>query len=216
MKRAFRRVGLLMAWIVIGVLGAFVLAVGLPNLFGARSLTVMSGSMEPAIGTGDVVVAVQIPPVDARVGDIVTFRDPLNHARLITHRVREIHVRGDLVTFVTKGDSNSSLEQWAVPQTGTIGRVSFHIPRIGYMMVWIRSTVGLLMLIVLPTLLLGASELWRLWRPRGAHEPGAPTLLPRVPRLPQPDRQLDLPLGARDEREPRRRHRRRVPDEVVA
>ena len=41
------------------------------------------------------------------------------------------------------------------------------------MMVWIRSTMGLLMLIVLPTLLLGASELWRLWRPRGAHEPGA-------------------------------------------
>jgi len=215
MKRAFRRVGLLLAWIVIGVFGGFVLAVGLPNFFGARSLTVMSGSMEPAIGTGDVVVAVQIPPMDARVGDIVTFRDPLNHARLITHRVRELHVRDDLVTFVTKGDANSSLERWAVPRTGTIGRVSFHVPRIGYMMVWIRSTVGLLMLIVLPTLLLGASELWRLWRPRGLHEPGAPERL-RTPRLPQLDLQLDLPLEARDVSEPRRRHRRRVPDEVVA
>jgi signal peptidase len=178
--RACRRVGLLLAWIVIGVFGGFVLAVGLPNLFGARSLTVMSGSMEPAIGTGDVVVAVQIPPMDARVGDIVVFRDPLNRAWVITHRVREIHVRGDLVTFVTKGDANSSLERWAVQRTGAIGRVWFHVPRIGYMMVWIRSTVGLLMLIVLPTLLLGASELWRLWRPRGLHERGAQRVVDEV------------------------------------
>jgi signal peptidase len=216
MTRTFRRIGLLLAWIVIGAFGGFVLAVGLPNFFGARSLTVMSGSMEPAIGTGDVVVAVQIPPTAARVGDIVTFRDPLNDARLITHRVREMHVRGEMVAFVTKGDANSTLEQWAVPETGTIGRVSFHVPRIGYMMVWIRSTIGLLMLIVLPTLLLGATELWRLWRPHGAHEPGVPQLNPRTPRLPQLDRQLDLPLGVSDARAPRRRHRRRVPDEVVA
>ena len=210
MKRAFRRVGLLLSWILIGVFGGFVLAVGLTNLFGARSLTVMSGSMEPAIGTGDVVVAVQIPPMDARVGDIVTFRDPLNHARLITHRVREIHVRGDLVTFVTKGDANSSLERWAVPRTGTIGRVSLHVPRIGYMMVWIRSTVGLLMLIVLPTLLLGASELWRLWRPRGAHEPGAPERQRGDEREP-----AEEPHRARDRRK-RGSGRRRVVDEVVA
>ena len=210
MKRALRRVGLLLAWIVIGVFGGIALAVGLPNFFGARSLTVMSGSMEPTIGTGDVVVAGQIPPMDARVGDIVTFRDPLNHARLITHRVREIHVRGDQVTFVTKGDANNNLERWAVPRTGTIGRVSFHVPRIGYMMVWIRSTLGILMLIVLPTLLLGASELWRLWRPRGAHEPGAPERRIRQEGEPaeEPGRVLD--------RWTRITGRRRVADEVVA
>jgi len=108
------------------------------------------------------------------------FRDPLNHARLITHRVREIHVLGDLVTFVTKGDANSSLERWALPRTGAIGRAWFHVPRIGYMMVWIRSTVGLLVLVVLPTLLLGASELWRLWRPRGLHERGAQRVVDEV------------------------------------
>jgi signal peptidase len=166
--------------------------------------------MEPAIGTGDVVVAQQIPPTDSRVGDIVTFRDPLDHARLITHRVREIHVRGDLVTFVTKGDANSSLERWAVPRTGTIGRVSFHVPRIGYMMVWIRSTLGILMLIVLPTLLLGASELWRLWRPRGAHEPGTPERRLRQEREP-----AEEPGRARD-RWKRGSRGRRFADEVVA
>jgi signal peptidase len=164
---------LFVAWIVIGTFGGLFLAVGLPNLFDAKSLTVLSGSMQPTIGTGDVVVARQTSPLDVRVGDIVTFRDPLNHARLITHRVREMHVQGDLVMFVTKGDANTGTERWAIPTGGIIGRVAFHVPRLGYLMVWIRSTLGLLLLIVLPTLLLGASELWRIWRPRGVHEPGA-------------------------------------------
>lgn len=173
MRRVLRRCLLLVAWIVLGTFGGLVLAVGLPNAFHAKSLTVMSGSMEPTISTGDVVVAQQISPMDARVGDIVSFRDPLEHDRIITHRVREIHVVKGKMEFVTKGDANTNTEHWAVPQDGTIGRVAFHVPRLGYFMVWIHSTFGLLLLIVLPTLVLGATELWHIWRPRGAHEPGA-------------------------------------------
>ena len=173
MRRAARRCVLLAAWVVIGMLGGLFMAVGLPNLFHAKSLTVMSGSMQPTIGTGDVVVARQTSPMDVRVGDIVTFRDPWNDERLITHRVREMHVGDGLVMFVTKGDANTGTERWVVPTDGTIGRVAFHVPKLGYLMVWIRSTIGLLLVIVLPTLVLGASELRRIWRPRGAHEPGS-------------------------------------------
>ena len=103
MKRIVRLTALLLGWIVLGAFGGLLLAVGLPNLFHAKSLTVMSGSMEPTIGTGDVVVAQQISPMDARVGDIVSFRDPLEHDRVITHRVRVIHVIKDKVEFVTQG-----------------------------------------------------------------------------------------------------------------
>ena len=203
MNRSVRLSALLVGWITLGAFGGLLLAVGVPNLFHAKSLTVMSGSMEPTIGTGDVVVAQQILPIDARVGDIVTFRDPMEHDRLITHRVREIHVLQNKVLFVTKGDANTNTEHWVVPEDGTIGRVAFHVPLLGYFMVWIHSTFGLLLLIVMPTLLLGASELWRLWRPRGAHESGAR----REPAEPNEDV------------EPPGRHRpgkRRFPDEAVA
>lgn len=198
-----RRIGLFVAWVVVGLFAGLLLAVGLPNLFHAKSLTVMSGSMEPTLGVGDVIVAQQISPMDARVGDIVTFRDPLEQDRLITHRVRQIHVLKDMVLFVTKGDANTSTEHWVVPRGGTIGRVAFHVPRLGYFMVWVHSTIGLLLLIVLPTILLGFSELWQLWRPRGAHEPGSPNV-PRE-RTERPER-----AGRRG------RNRRRSPDEVVA
>ncbi len=203
MKRILRLTTLLIGWIVLGAFGGLLLAVGLPNLFHAKSLTVMSGSMEPTIGTGDVVVAQQISPMAARVGDIVSFRDPLEHDRVITHRVRAIHVVKDKVEFVTKGDANTSTEHWAVPEDGTIGRVAFHVPRLGYFMVWIHSTFGLLLLIVLPTLVLGATELWNIWRPRGGHEPGA-------------HRRWDVPDGSADRHDGGRRAGRRSPDEAVA
>lgn len=205
MKATLRRFMLFVAWIVLGTLGGLVLAVGLPNAFHAKSLTVMSGSMEPTIGTGDVVVARQTAPMDVRVGDVVTFRDPLNHDRLITHRVREMHVKGDDVVFTTRGDANTGEEHWAVPKSGTIGRVAYHVPRLGYFMVWFHSRYGLILLIVLPSLLLGASELWRLWRPRGAHEPGAAGR-PEAPREP----------AERQEQEVPQTRRRRRPDEAVA
>ncbi|MGH2594678.1 MAG: signal peptidase I [Actinomycetota bacterium] len=204
MKRNARLAALFVGWIFLGTFGGLLMAVGIPNLFHAKSLTVMSGSMEPTIGTGDVVVARQISPMDARVGDIVTFRDPLLHDRLITHRVREIHVLQDKVLFVTKGDANTNTEHWVVPVDGTIGRVAFHVPRLGYFMVWIHSMFGLLLLIVAPTLVLGASELWNLWRPRGAHEPAA-----RREPTAEPNEGIERPGGGG-------RRKRRFPDEVVA
>lgn len=203
MRRALRRIVLLGAWVVLGTFGGLVLAIGLPNAFHAKSLTVMSGSMEPTIGTGDVVVARQTSPMDVRVGDIVTFRDPLDHERLITHRVREMHVQGGDVVFVTRGDANTGEEHWALPKDGTIGRVAYRVPKLGYFMVWFHSRFGLLLLIVLPTLVLGASELWHLWRPRGAHEPGA-TRRPVATLEPEERAGRDGRRG------------RRLPDEAVA
>jgi signal peptidase I len=211
MRPVLRRIVLFVAWVVLGTFGGLVLAVGLPNAFHARSLTVMSGSMEPTIGTGDVVVARQTSPMDVRVGDIVTFRDPLDHERLITHRVREMHVHGDDVLFVTRGDANTGEEHWALPKDGTIGRVAYHVPKLGYFMVWFHSRFGLLLLIVLPTLLLGVSELWRLWRPRGTHEPGA-TRRRAMPA--STDRADQGEFAERTDQGGRRG--RRLPDEAVA
>ena len=82
------------AWSVLGVMAGLFLSVSVPYLFGERSLTVLSGSMEPQLHVGDVVVVDQVPPLEVRVGDIVTFRDPEDASRLITHRVREIDVNG--------------------------------------------------------------------------------------------------------------------------
>ncbi len=169
--RGVPRLGLILAmWAVGGAFFALCTAVTLPYLFGLRSLTVLSGSMEPTIRVGDVVVVHQISPLAARIGDVVTFRDPEDDERLITHRVRDISVSGSNVTIETKGDANSATETWTVDADGTIGRVEYRVPKMGYALFWIRGRYGRLVLVVVPALLLGAYELWRIWRPVRAAE----------------------------------------------
>lgn len=155
----------LIRWTALGAGFALFAALTAPTLLGGRSLTIMSGSMEPALGTGDIVLEREIAPLEARVGDIVTFRDPDGSGRLITHRVRSIRVGGDAVTFTTKGDAANGIQRWTIPQSGTIGEPRFRLPKLGYALSATRSPAGRLLLVALPALLLGASAITRIWRP---------------------------------------------------
>jgi signal peptidase len=159
-------------WAVVACAAAVALAVGLPHAFGFKSFTVMSGSMEPAIGTGAVVVERPIAPRGAGVGDVVTFKDPEGGERLITHRVKSVRVRGGTARFVTKGDANNAVERWSVPAEGSIGRVAYDVPKVGYAMAYAGGRHGRILLIALPALLLAAYELARIWRPQ--RQKGAP------------------------------------------
>ncbi|MBI2238937.1 MAG: signal peptidase I [Actinobacteria bacterium] len=153
-------------WAALGLGAGMLLSITLPYLFGYRSLTVLSGSMEPTLHTGDVVVVEEISPLDVKIGDVVSFRDPADETRIITHRVRSMQVEEGTVRFVTKGDSNTGVEHWKVSADGTVGRVGYHVWRLGYALFWIRGRYGRLILVVIPALVLGAYELVRIWRPR--------------------------------------------------
>ena len=163
----FARFGALTAlWAALAFWLALLAAVAIPNAIGMRSFTVMSGSMEPAIHTGDVVVDRRIRPLEARPGDVVTFSDPGERKRLVTHRVRGLEARGSLVQVVTKGDANNAVERWTVPAGGRIGRVELRVWKLGYPLVFARSRYGLVAIVVAPALLLCFLELRRIWRPR--------------------------------------------------
>jgi signal peptidase len=166
------RVGWIAAvWTMLGLAAGLALSITLPYLSGGRALTVLSGSMAPAFQAGDVVVVDQIRSVDARVGDVVSFRDPDDDARLVTHRVRRIERSGTRVLFVTKGDANTSVERWEISEDGTMGRVTYRVPKIGYALYWFRGPLGRLILVVIPALLLGAYEIARIWRSAPAPGP---------------------------------------------
>jgi signal peptidase len=150
-------------WVLIGLAAAVAVTVTALIPFGGRALTVMSGSMSPAIETGDVVVSRSVSPLDLRLGDVVTFRDPHDSKRLITHRVRGIRISGGEARFVTKGDANNSAESWVVPSDGKVGLVAFRLPKLGYLFSWLGNPLARLALVVVPALLLGAFELRRIW-----------------------------------------------------
>ena len=159
----------LVAWCAAGVLAGLLLTLTVPRALGKPVLVVLTGSMEPQLATGDLVIESRISPIDAKVGDVVTFRDPERPDRLITHRVRHIQRDGDAVSFVTKGDANNTVETWQIDRAGSIGRVEVRAPKLGYVVAWITGPLARIFLVVIPAILLGALELKRIWLPKESH-----------------------------------------------
>jgi signal peptidase len=154
---------------VVTVLTGLLLILTIPTFFGYRNMVVLSGSMEPTIHTGDIVISRGISPLRAHVGDVVTFRDPAAD-RLISHRVRSMHVYNGSAHFVTKGDASNAVQKWQVPVDGRIGRVDLRLSRLGYVLGWVTTRWGRMLLVVVPALLLGTVEVVRIWRPRKKDE----------------------------------------------
>lgn len=164
--RSISVVSRLTGYTLIGAGVALLFAVMAPFALGMRSLSVMSGSMEPAIATGDVIIDEWITPEEARIGDIVSFNDPTRKGIVLTHRVTKVEHRSDRIAFVTRGDANTGVERWDAPRGGRIGRVKFKVPRAGFLMSFTRSSGGRLVFLVLPAVLWGLYEIFRLWVPK--------------------------------------------------
>ena len=151
-------------WAAIGFSLCLTAGAAGPSVFGYRSLTVISGSMEPTLGTGSVVIDEVISPLEARPGDILTFNDP-HRKRLLTHRLRSMRVEGGTAYMVTQGDANDAPERWSVPLRGEVGRVAYHVPKLGYARDLI-SRRGVRLGLLGAVFLLGALLLVDVWRPK--------------------------------------------------
>jgi signal peptidase I len=168
-ERALRHAARAFVWTAAGFSAAIALALVAPLAFDARPLTVLSGSMEPELGAGDVVLARSIPALEARPGDVVTFRAPPAMAGgggrpLITHRVRSIEARAGKVVFVTKGDANNSVERWQIDADEDVSRATVRVPMLGHGLAFAGSQAGIVLLVLLPLLVLGVLEVGAIWR----------------------------------------------------
>jgi signal peptidase I len=164
----------LLAWATLGGGAALGVAVAGPIALGWRPLVVLSGSMTPALHTGDEIVVKPVAPVALRVGDVVTFDDASRGHVLVTHRVRDVRVVGPTVHVVTRGDANDGVELWSVAAGGRVGRVAYRVPKLGYVTVAAGTPLGRILLVVVPAILLGASEIRRVWRPRDRTQASLP------------------------------------------
>jgi signal peptidase len=106
--RALRFIGNTVLWLVaaLGVLSALVW--GATQLGYIKPLVVISGSMEPGIMTGDLVVDVKKPTADVKVGEVTSIYSPVTR-NLVSHRVVDIAPQaGGTWAIQMKGDANNS------------------------------------------------------------------------------------------------------------
>lgn len=121
-----------------------------------KVLTVLSGSMEPAIGTGSVVVIA--PSDNYRIGDVITFGEISASKTPTTHRVNDIQLVNGNPVYITKGDANNSPDDKPVLESEINGKVLFSIPWLGYVLDFVKKPLGFALVIIVPAVLLIAEE----------------------------------------------------------
>lgn len=120
-------------------------------------MKVLTGSMEPKIKVGDMIVAKKVDGSIIKEGDIITYK--MGSKTYVTHRVVEVFKNGDNISFRTKGDANNIEDSDLVQQENLVGRLVFRIPKFGYLIDFITRPIGFLLLFILPTIVFLGKEI---------------------------------------------------------
>lgn len=152
------------ALVVLAALVFLVLALG-PRSGRYQTVTVLTGSMRPSMPEGSVLVATPVPLDRLGVGDVVTYRIPVEDRRVVTHRIVEIVRGGDRPVVVTKGDANAAPDPWVAElKGGHAWKVTAVVPKAGYALHALR--MPLVTRLVLPVVCALLALLWLrdIWR----------------------------------------------------
>ncbi|AUX10389.1 signal peptidase I [Halalkaliarchaeum desulfuricum] len=135
-----------------------------PGIIGAEGgYVVLSGSMEPAISVGDVVIVDDVEAEAIQENDVITYVRG-GEETPTTHRVVEVLEEDGQLAFRTQGDANDEPDATPVPAEQVNGKVILTFPYIGYVVEFANTPYGFAALVVVPFLLLVISELYTFFK----------------------------------------------------
>ena len=101
--------------------------------------------MEPTYDKNDVVFV--IPKEQYNIGDVITYK---KDNEIITHRiVKKVEYSEKEETFITKGDNNNIEDNYEIKKEEILGKVCYHIKKIGNIVSYIKSRKGFINVIIL-------------------------------------------------------------------
>ena len=118
------------------VIVIFVLTSG---LFRVSGMAVLTNSMYPTFGRGDMIIVERLSTEEIynlEVGEVLVYE---YRNRILTHRIVEINYHENRRIFTTKGDNNEDVDTWGVDRDIIQGKVSFTVPLVGYPAVWLSE-----------------------------------------------------------------------------
>ena len=143
---------------------------GSPEFFGYRIFRVLTGSMEPGIEESSCIIVKHEDENRLKEGDIITFRsqDPSIYGFFNTHRIFKISndSRTGEVIYVTKGDSNSVVDDVPVRYSEISGKFIVKVPfgnLIGKMIQSLSDSKYYFIFIICPLLLCMISYSFKLF-----------------------------------------------------
>lgn len=132
---------------------------GYVSIAGKSMFRVVTGSMEPTIETGALLICDEMDIEDIRLTDVVCFksRNQMMRGQIITHRVIEIKEINGVLRLTTKGDANTVEDALYVTEDNLLGKVvwvSSDSNIIAKVISFMSGKIGFLACIVLPVLLI--------------------------------------------------------------
>lgn len=152
MAKSLKKIAGIIEWILfIAMMGIFVMVVSplLPFENVPRTYVVVSGSMEPTIMTGSLIVTKPVVVDQLHDGQIVAFTSPQSPKDTIVHRIID---SSDKQKIKTKGDNNNAEDNWELAGENVKGEYVFAIPYLGHAGYFVRKPLGFFLMIFLPAL----------------------------------------------------------------
>jgi len=126
-----------------------------------KFMIVQSGSMAPAIKMGSIVM---VKPVeDYKIGDVVCFGQITRTKSPITHRIYDIKVVENEVSYITKGDANNAPDLREISKREIIGKVLFSVPYVGYAVDFAKKPLGFALIILIPATVIISDEVKKIY-----------------------------------------------------
>ena len=139
----------------VAVLGELLKDENLLSPWGTAVFTIVSGSMEPNIPVGSLILVTRVEAAQIQIDDIVTYFDQSN-TEVVTHRVREISYGEDGYIYTTRGDANNT-DDPPLEYDRVIGRVAYTVSGTAFITGVFRDVRYLGMIIIAVGLIITAT-----------------------------------------------------------
>ena len=128
------------------------------SLFGYKAFIVLSDSMSKTdFNAGDLVLVKEVDPSTLKEGDIIAYtsQNTSNYGETVTHKIRKLTTDANGEPgFVTYGTTTDTDDETVVTYPYVLGKYSSHIPKVGRFFMFLKTTPGYIVCILIPFLLL--------------------------------------------------------------
>lgn len=134
------------------------------SILGYTPLVVETDSMKPTFESGDLIFIKKCDTSKLNEGDIITFHTIIdNQYALNTHRIQKIDEANGVRSYTTIGDNNNGIaDQHVISDGDIVGKYIGHVSGLGKVMNFLSSSMGFLIVIVLPMLLFFIYQVYNL------------------------------------------------------
>lgn len=125
-----------------------------PSVFGYNLYYIVTGSMEPTIAVGDIILSKQASVEELKVGDIVTFTGESGEldGKIVTHRIQSVYEENGQIYVITKGDANT-INDPPLRGEAVLAVMKCRVPLLGSLVRVINTPLGFLTLVITPLLI---------------------------------------------------------------